>query len=409
MSGKILHLFEGYGIELEYMIVNRESLEVMPITDEVIRDVTGEYISDAEMDKMEWSNELVLHVIELKTAGPAPSLEPLPELFHSNVLHVNRILDRWNARLMPGAMHPWMDPMKDMKLWPHDNSPVYDAYNKIFDCRGHGWANLQSMHINLPFADDGEFGRLHAAIRMLLPMLPALAAASPVADGKISGYHDLRLEVYRKNQSKIPFIAGKVIPERVFSRKAYEEEIFAPLYRDIAPYDPDEILQDEWLNSRGAIARFGRNTIEIRVIDVQECPTADLSIAAFIVAILKAMVSDKWCVQERQRDFSEEELLQLMLGTIKEGEHSIITHLAFLQSFGITKPQCTAREFWKHLFNEMTFDSELFWAPAIRTILEEGTLSTRLLRALNGDDSRENLKKVYSQLCDCLAQDKMFH
>jgi len=32
-----LHLFDGYGVELEYMIVDRASLEVRPITDRVLQ------------------------------------------------------------------------------------------------------------------------------------------------------------------------------------------------------------------------------------------------------------------------------------------------------------------------------------------------------------------------------------
>ena len=52
------------------------------------------------------------------------------------------------------------------------------------------------------------------------------------------------------------------------------------MYDDIAPLDPDAVLQHEWLNARGAIARFDRNTIELRVLDVQECPRADLAICA---------------------------------------------------------------------------------------------------------------------------------
>ena len=43
------------------------------------------------------------------------------------------------------------------------------------------------------------------------------------------------------------------------------------------------------MNSRGAIARFDRNAIEIRVIDVQECPKADLAIAIFIQGYSQTM------------------------------------------------------------------------------------------------------------------------
>ena len=116
-----------------------------------------------------------------------------------------------------------------MVIWPHDYSIVYEAFNRIFDCRGHGWANLQAVHLNLPFADDAEFARLHAAIRVLLPILPALAASSPIFEGRLSGVLDTRLDVYRNNCRKIPLATGRVIPEPVFSAADYHGRILEPL------------------------------------------------------------------------------------------------------------------------------------------------------------------------------------
>ena len=124
-------------------------------------------------------------------------------------------------------------------LWPHQHNPIYEIYNRIFDCRGHGWANLQSVHLNLPFCGDEEFGRLHAAIRLLLPILPALAASSPVADRRFAGFQDNRLDVYRNNSRRMPSITGEIIPEPVFTRSEYDRKIFQPMYQDIAPLDPD--------------------------------------------------------------------------------------------------------------------------------------------------------------------------
>ncbi|MDA8165796.1 MAG: hypothetical protein M0017_12285, partial [Desulfobacteraceae bacterium] len=69
-----LHLFGGIGIELEYMIVDRETLAVRPRADEVLRAVTGSYQTDYEQGDICWSNELALHVIELKTCGPVEDL-----------------------------------------------------------------------------------------------------------------------------------------------------------------------------------------------------------------------------------------------------------------------------------------------------------------------------------------------
>src|SRR5690606_3072961 len=182
-----LGLFEGFGIEIEYMIVDAGSLDVMPVTDRAIRAVAGEYVNEVERGPLAWSNELALHVIELKTNGPAPSLAPLPAVFQAGVDEVNAVLAGMGARLMPGPMHPWMDPHTESRLWPHDYNPIYETYNRIFDCRGHGWSNLQSMHVNLPFAGEDDFVRLHAAIRAALPILPMLAAGSPYCDGRAAG------------------------------------------------------------------------------------------------------------------------------------------------------------------------------------------------------------------------------
>jgi glutamate---cysteine ligase / carboxylate-amine ligase len=291
-----LHLFEGFGVELEYMVVADDSLDTRPVVDELLRAAAGtdEYVSDVEFGTIAWSNELVLHVLELKTNGPAAALEGLDELFHANVRRANELLAAHGARLLPTGMHPWMDPFAEMRLWPHENSPIYEAFNRVFDCRGHGWANLQSVHLNLPFADDAEFGRLHAAIRLLLPLLPGLAASSPIADGRLTGDLDHRLEVYRHNARRVPAVSGRVIPEPAFDRAAYDRLIFEPLFRDIAPLDPGGVLQEEFLNARGAIARFTRHAIEIRVLDVQECPARDLAVCAGIVAVLKRLVAEDW-------------------------------------------------------------------------------------------------------------------
>ncbi|XOV75984.1 MAG: glutamate-cysteine ligase family protein [Phycisphaerales bacterium] len=217
-----------------------------------------------------------------------------------------------------------MDPIAEMRLWPHEANPIYEAFDKIFNCKGHGWANLQSTHINLPFSNEEEFGRLHAAIRMVLPLIPALAASSPILDGRWSPIADQRLEVYRRNSVRIPEAAGLVIPEPVFSRADYEKMIFQPLYTALRPHDPEGILQHEWANSRGCIARFMRGSIEIRVVDIQECPAADLAVVALITAAVKAMYDERWISYEEQKSYDVKTLHEVLLDTIRYAERTRI-------------------------------------------------------------------------------------
>jgi gamma-glutamyl:cysteine ligase YbdK (ATP-grasp superfamily) len=400
-------LFSRFGVELEYMIVDAQSLSVRPIADELLGVVSGNLSGEVDRGRIAWSNELVAHVVELKVSEPALCLEGLPALFQKNVQEVNSLLVPLGARLMPAGMHPWMDPEHETRFWPHKYGEVYRAFDRIFGCHGHGWANLQSAHLNLPFADDDEFARLHAAIRLLLPILPGLSASSPIVEGQITGLLDNRLEVYRTNSRQIAGVTGRVIPEAAFSQAAYEAQILDPLYAEIAPHDPEGVLQEEWLNGRGAIARFSRNTIEIRVLDMQECPQADLAICGAAVAVLRALVAERWAPLALQQSAAVEPLASIFLTAIRTADEAVIYDDDYLRLFGYPGDSCTVGELWQHLFAalpELTAESSA-WREALTIILDEGPLARRILDALPDND----LETVYEELCRCLAQGEMFH
>ncbi|CAN5378052.1 glutamate-cysteine ligase family protein [soil metagenome] len=405
-----LHLFQAYGIELEYMIVNKKTLAVMPISDVVLHAIAGEYVSDVELGIIAWSNELVMHVIELKTNGPSSTLEGLSTHFQQNIQHINSLLQPHDAMLLPTGAHPFMNPHIETKLWPHASQEVYRAYNKIFNCQGHGWSNLQSTHINLPFANDDEFTRLHTAIRLLLPIMPALSASTPLLDSALTGFMDTRLEYYRSNQAKIPSITGHVIPEAVRSIEDYHQTILQTMYKEISPYDPDKILQEEWLNSRGAIARFDRSAIEIRVLDIQECPLADLAIAAFIVAVLQLLIKEQWHELALQLKFNEVELEKIFKVIIKDGQAAIINDAVYLSMFAYDKSSCSVLELWQHLLNQVILANLLDeqWFAPLQIILSQGNLAERMLKFLATDISAKNINNLYQCLALCLHNNEMF-
>lgn len=399
-----LRLFEATGIELEYMLVGMGDLDVRPLADELLERGGGEF-GDMVRGPITWSNELALHVIELKTSAPAAKLAGLATAFQGEIEHINGLLEPLAAKLLPTGMHPWMDP-SELRLWPHDNAEVYEAFDRIFDCRGHGWANLQSMHVNLPFADDREFGALHAAIRLVLPLIPGLAASSPLADGKPTGLLDTRLEVYRTNAHRVPSIAGTVIPERIFTRRDYEQGLLGRIYADLEPLDPERTLCHEWVNSRGCIARFDRMAIEIRVIDMQECPQADIAVAAAVISAVRSLVEEHCCSSRDQREWHERDLAGLLLEGVREGDAAVIGNRRFLASFGYPeRGRARVRELWQHIVEtELAHDSaysEL--SPALTTIFTRGCLARRIAAAVGSKPDREMLLAAYERLADCLA------
>lgn len=402
-------LFRKFGVELEYMLVDTGNLDVLPVADRLLADAAGEGASDYENGPITWSNELVNHVLEFKTTEPATEFAGLAASFQANVREANQRLEKLDGLLLPTAMHPWMDPAREMRLWPNENSEVYQAFHRIFDCRGHGWANLQSMHLNLPFEGDDEFGRLHAAIRAVLPILPALAASSPLVEGKLTGLADNRLEFYRKNSAKIPRVAGRVIPEPVYTAESYDREIFQPMYAQIAPFDPEGILQEEWLNARGAIARFDRGAIEIRVLDVQECPAADLAIAAVVLATVRRLMDGGDL--ERLKRLTVDQLEPIFRETLAEGDLAAIDDPEYLSCLGFaSESDVLVGEVWGRLssvaLSAGTMPAEL--AGPLKTILEHGPLARRITGSVAHNPSPSGILRVYHRLADCLAQGEMF-
>lgn len=401
------HLFEVFGIELEYMLVQADELKILPIVDKLLTAKQGELTADIDNGAIGWSNELVAHVVEIKTNGPTADLNSLSEAFHNNILEMNSLLEAFNARLLPTASHPLMDPKTEMQLWKHSYSEIYALYNRVFDCKGHGWSNVQSMHINLPFYDDTEFEKLHAAVRVLLPIIPGLAASSPIFEGKNTGFKDARMEVYKTNQKEIPVMAGKVIPEAVFSKKEYYKYIFEPINEAIRPYDTEHILDHHFLNSRGAIARFDRNAIEIRVIDLQECPKADVAIAVLIVAVLKLLVTGRSSTLAIQKSWTEHALFPILNAVIKDGEETWIHDVDYLNLFGI-ESACTVQQLWKQLYEKVYDGIDSKHQEVLEAILEQGSLSTRILKAIDGNLDPSNIRKVYHKLADCLDANQLF-
>jgi hypothetical protein len=400
-------LFEVFGIELEYMLVQSSNLKINPIVDKLMILKNGSITSDVSNGKIEWSNELVAHVVELKTNGPTKHLEDLDLLFQDNIKEINKLLLSENSKLMPTASHPLMDPDKEMKLWEHNYSEIYSLYNKIFDCRGHGWSNLQSMHLNLPFFGDEEFERLHAAIRILLPIIPALSASSPIFEGKHTGFLDARMQVYKTNQKEIPEMTGKVIPEQVFNKLDYIKDIFDPINKAIQPYDTNNILDKHFLNSRGAIARFDRNAIEIRVIDIQECPKADIAIAVLIIETLKLLVSEELVSLEDQKKWHEDDLFSIFNDVIENAENTQLTDLKYLNLFDMDE-ECTAGELWELIYQRVKDNISTKHKQSIEFILANGSLSTRILKGISGDYSVSNINRIYSKLSTCLDENSFF-
>ncbi|MCB1120226.1 MAG: glutamate--cysteine ligase [Verrucomicrobiae bacterium] len=396
--------FSQFGIELETMIVDRSSLNPRPIADRILFDNESTVVNSVRKGPITWSNELVMHVIEFKTSTPVRQFDGLVSDFHTSMLEADRLLEAHGAGLLGTATHPWFDPSSGVSLWLHDDREIYETFDRIFGCKGHGWSNLQSFHINLPFdvGNDDAFRRLHSAIRLALPLVPVLAASSPIMDGKVSPFLDARLEAYAANCIRVPSITGGLIPDVYESQDAYAEKVYRLIAHDLEELDPEGILEPEWTNARGAIARFDRGSIEIRVGDVQECPRQDLAIIRFLIHLIQDWYSEKRVSLADQEAVPTSALKAFFKAAVKQGRSAPVTDANLLRVYGVKEPE-TAGAVLKAML-----PSNEEWTADIRHILTDGNLAERILHAVGPQPAHQDLERVFRQLRSCLLENRAF-
>ena len=403
------HLFSVLGIEIEYMVVDRKTLMVKSVVPNLLDAIAAESAdlrSLTASDCIEWSNELVAHVAEVKCPQPvADTLDMLPPIKKS-IARINALLEPMGCILMPSAAHPWMDPSKDAMLYPRDEEGIYREYDRIFGCNTHGWTNLQSVHINLPFSGDDEFGRLHAAIRAVLPLVPGIAAASPYLEGRFTGLACARMEYYRTNSLRVPSMTGELIPEPVYTEAEYRKEILERIYAETEPLDPKGILHDEWANARGAIARFDRNAIEIRVMDSQECPRADLAIAQAVANTVRLLCEAPYCSMETIRELPTKFLYDVFMAGVANAERALVPE-EYAAIFGMHRA-CRLQDIWERLFS-MSSVAEAAYRDVYLVLQSQGPLARRELARFSRNPSHAQLEELARELCRCLDRDEMFH
>jgi gamma-glutamyl:cysteine ligase YbdK (ATP-grasp superfamily) len=390
---------EVLGPEHEFSIVDDE-LTPLPIVDRVIREIHGRIVNCVSLGACSFGKELQAHVAEFKANKPFSSPVVFEETMQKAVETILGILEsRYNARLLGSGMHPFLR-LGDARVWSHRDRGLYAAMSRIFNLSQHGWLNIQSFQLNLPYRNESEAVRLHSALTNILPYLPAIAASSPIYESRKGAYIDNRLHFYLANQLEVPSITGSLIPEYVNSLEEYEKITVRQYSEELAKLNaPRCLLNKEWLNSRGAIIRQDRKAIEIRVLDEQESVKSDVALSCFIRAALRGILGDP--------------------------EYPYLAHLTLVQNFKqvlrkglqahVQHPEGkTAGEVCLHLLqtavNNATND-ERKYLPVIRQRIDGGNLSDIILRNVEKKAQKTDLKEAifttYSRLADCLEKNQV--
>ncbi len=389
---------EVLGPEHEFSMINEE-LKPLPIMDKVIKDFHGRIVNFVELPHFTFGKELQTHVMEIKANAPFNAPELFEETMQNAVLTLLGFLEKYHACLLGTGMHPLLR-LEETSVWPHRHRKIYQEYSEIFNLKQHGWLNIQSFHLNLPYSKEKTGILLHNLLAGLCAYLPAISAASPIFEGAIGPNVDNRLNFYKANQREVPSIVGDVVPEYASSFDQYRTAMIGRYSQDLADAGAGKaLLFKEWVNSRGVIFRFDRSALEVRVMDEQECVKSDVALSCFIRAALRGLLAEK------------DELLPHPLlvsdfdAVMAKGLNAEVLH----------PKGKTARQVCQHLFklawnNAEEDEKKYLWI--VKKRIEEGNLSeiirTRVLQKAQKTDLKDAILNVYSTLTTCLSHNQPY-
>lgn len=404
--------YEVCGIEIEYVLVD-EALEPVHLAEELLSALAGRATSEVELGVVGFSNEFFDHLIEIKTQVPLRSLVETEEVLAEGAARLSEQLGRMGARAMPTSMHPWLDPAW-AERWTRSNRAVYDTYARLFDTSTHGWANVQSCQSNLPLGREHEAVAMMNAASLLVPYLPAIAASSPMYGGRLRRSVDNRLAFILEHQSKLPATQGVIVPEYVDSLTGYRRDVLRPMYAAVDELPDAKVLRHEWLNARGAVFKFSRRSMEVRVVDSQECVKMDVAIAAFIRGALHDLAADS--IRGRLPLPDHRLLVEDFHACVHEGSRARVwaPHLTTLErgDDGKASVRAVLDQLLTRASRRMK-KGEQGYLELLDQVRRGGTLSERIADRLDpfaGDAAalREQARAVYLELCDCLAQNRVW-
>jgi len=386
------------GPEHEFSLVNQE-LKVLPIVDKIIKAYCGKIINFVKLPSFTFGKEMQLHVMEIKANSPFKSPAQFEETMQNAVSTLNQIVHKHGALLLGTGMHPLLK-LKDTGIWPHHHRKIYQEYGKIFNLNQHGWLNIQSFHLNLPYQKEADGIQAHNLLANLCAYLPAITSSSPIYEGKVGPDLDNRLKFYKINQREIPSVAGEVIPDYADSFNQYKREVIGGYSKDLVKAGAGKsLLSREWVNSRGVIFRFDRLALEVRVMDEQECVKSDVALSCFIRAALRGLIALK--AELLPHDL----LVKDFNSVVKEGLNASVSN-----PNGKTALQVCKKYF--KLALEYVNEDEKRYLWIIQKRLEQGSLSEvireRVLRRAEKTDFHQAVIDVYSTLIKCLSDNEPY-
>src|ERR1700726_1357064 len=258
------------GVEEEFSILDPRTLELLPRFEE-LRAAAG--VDPVLRDAI--TGELICSEIEI-ISGPGSDLQDALARQRERRARLFALAAAHGVALGATGTHPWAD---------YREQPIIDTehYRRVeHDLKYVAWRNNTfSLHVHVGIRDADRAVRVCDRLRPVLPLLLAISANSPFLDGRDSGLHSARSQIFTRSFPRCG------IPDAFGSWDAFREYI-------------------EFLLRTGSIVEFTQvwwsvrphfkfGTVEVRICDAQSSAPESDAVAALMVA----------CIAQATRDVDE--------------------------------------------------------------------------------------------------------
>jgi glutamate---cysteine ligase / carboxylate-amine ligase len=255
------------GIEEEFAILDPQTLSLDQRFEE-LRAAAQEVPVLAEAV----AGELIQSEIEIRS-GRGESFHEAAELQRNARVHLFRLAAERNALLAATGTHPWSP-------WQEQQIIDTEHYRRVAEGLQYvAWRNNTfSLHVHVGIRGADRAIKVCDRLRPVLPELLALSANSPFLDGRSSGLHSVRTQIFTKSFPRCG------IPDPFGGWQAYVE------YVDFLVRTGSIVEQTQiWWSVRPHHS-FG--TVELRVCDAQSSAADSTALEALITACVAQAALD---------------------------------------------------------------------------------------------------------------------
>jgi len=355
-SGKILVASEeiivllSKGFEIEIYTGNPKG-DIIGLSDRIVRDLNG-FVREPDSRNVEYTTAPLCCYDRLLCA----LLKPRKELRQ----YLSTLGD---YTLIPGSTLSLGN--SDFFYRSDPQNPYHSYIERTYGTK----VVTASVHINIGIANPEELMRACRLIRLEAPLYLALSASSPFLDGRATGYHSTRWQMFPKTPAQVP----------LFTNHAHyidwtQAQLAAGTMQNV---------RHLWSSVRpnGDRRPYNLNRLELRICDLILDPVALLAVTALLEARLTQLLADPQIDPLISSKFAPEELTKIAdANEIAAAKASLDAKLQHWQD----GREIIARDWIEEIYQQVypTAKSKGFscFLSPVKKILRQGNLSSVWLK-----------------------------